>query len=110
MTSVLTVPWMVILVVVTGGGYALATVGMKLASGMPGGMAAALIAVGLAAAIMAEITLLRNAELPVVYLGIVVFETLLVLGWSAMAGGVLSGAQVAGAAMVLGGFALVTQA
>ncbi|SFJ05818.1 hypothetical protein [Jannaschia pohangensis] len=98
----------VALLLVTGGGYALATVGMKMASGAMSTPAVAAILAGLIVAVLAELVLLRNAELPVVYLAIVVFETLLVLGYAAIVGGALTPLQVMGAVLVLGGFALVT--
>ena len=108
MTQSLPTVAIVLLLLVTGGGYALATVGMKLASGAMSGLALAAIAAGLLAAVLAELVLLRNAELPVVYLAIVVFETLLVLGYAAVAGGALTPMQVTGAVFVLAGFGMVT--
>ncbi|MGB3405861.1 MAG: 5-aminolevulinate synthase [Jannaschia sp.] len=98
----------VVLLMLTGGGYALATVGLKLASGAVTVVSVALILTGLAAAVLSEVALLRVADLPVVYLAIVVFETLLVLGYAATVGGALTPMQVVGAVFVLGGFGLVT--
>lgn len=108
MTQTLPQLMIVLLLMLTGGGYALATIGMKMASAMMSPSALAAIVIGLSAAVLAELVLLRNAELPVVYLAIVVFETLLVLGYAAIAGGALTPVQVLGAVLVLGGFGLVT--
>lgn len=108
MTASLSLAAMAALTVLTAGGYAVATIGMKIAAGPPAIWANAVIALGLLVAVAAEVTLLRNAELPVVYLGIVVLETLLILGYAGLASGSLSGAQVLGAVLVLTGFGLVT--
>lgn len=108
MTQTMPNIFVLLLLMVTGGGYALATIGMKMASGVMSITAMAAIVAGLLAAVVAEMFLLRNAELPVVYLAIVVFETLLVLGYAAVVGGAVTPMQVLGAALVLGGFGLVT--
>ncbi|ASM72050.1 hypothetical protein SULPSESMR1_01229 [Pseudosulfitobacter pseudonitzschiae] len=97
----------IFLMTVTAGGYALATIGMKLASETPPALSILIITLGLAGAALAEITLLRHASLPLVYLGIVVTETLLVLAYASWAQSGISLAQAGGAALVLAGFALV---
>lgn len=97
------------LVVITASGYAVATIGMKIAS-TDGALITALgfIAVGLMGAVLAEVVLLRHASLTMVYIGIVVFESLLVLAYATYASGSVNFAQLSGAALVLGGFAIVT--
>ncbi|MCR8825579.1 hypothetical protein [Pseudosulfitobacter koreensis] len=96
-----------ILMLVTAGGYALATIGMTLSFETRPAFGIAIIALGLAGAVLAEITLLRHASLPLVYLGIVVTETLLVLGYAGWSQSGISLAQLGGAVLVLAGFALV---
>lgn len=98
-----------ILICLTALGYAVATYGMKLATGGISPHAAALVALGLAAAVCAEILLLRNSHLSVVYLAIVAIETLLVLGIAVWLGEGLNAQQIAGAGLVLSGMALVLQ-
>ena len=102
-------PWTaaLILMTVTAGGYALATIGMKMAIVTQSPVPIAIIVLGLAGAAFAEIALLRHATLPLVYLGIVVTESALVLGYAAWAQNEVSLSQVLGAVMVLAGFALV---
>ncbi len=96
-----------ILMLITAGGYALATIGMTLSFDVPPALSIAIIALGLAGAVLAEITLLRHASLPLVYLGVVVTETLLVLIYAGWSHSGISLAQAGGAALVLAGFALV---
>ena len=96
------------LLVFTALGYALATIGMKMASAGGNALALILIAVGLLIAVLAEIGLLKGGDLPVVYLMIVVAETILVLGYAAFIGERMTLQQVTGAVLVLGGFALVS--
>ncbi|MCB1312521.1 MAG: 5-aminolevulinate synthase [Sedimentitalea sp.] len=96
------------LLVLTGIGYAVATAGMKLSTGDGWtSVALALVVGGLLVAVLAEITLLRSANLAVIYLAIIAIETLLVLVFAAMIGDTLSPPQLAGAGLVLGGMALV---
>jgi drug/metabolite transporter (DMT)-like permease len=97
-----------VLLMLAAGGYALATVGMKIASEAPGPLALALLAAGFAAAVAAEIILLRQADLPVVYIAIVVGETALILAYSWLIGEMPSSRQLAGGAMVMAGFFVVT--
>ena len=66
-----------------------------------------IIGVGLVIAAIAEITLLRHAGLPVVYLGIMVTETILVLTYAAWSHHGLSLAQMSGGILVVAGFAMV---
>ena len=108
MVAPLNISMAVILMALTAFGYAMATVGMKVASGGVNAPALALISVGLGVAVLAEVVLLRHADLEVIYIGIVVVESLLVLAYAAHVGGPLTSPQILGAGMVLGGFALVT--
>ena len=98
---------MTALLVLTSAGYAIATIGMKLASDAPSTGAYLVIGLGLCAAVVAEVALLRNAALPMVYVAIVATETMLVLLYAFGLGERLTLTQGAGALMVLGGFALV---
>lgn len=102
-------PWSaaLILMALTAGGYALATIGMKMTVSSHGPMPIAIIVLGLAGAALAEIVLLRHATLPLVYLGIIVTETILVLGYAAWFQDELTMSQLGGAFLVLTGFALV---
>jgi len=110
MIAQLSLPFAAFLVVFTASGYAVATIGMKLASGGPTVAALAFIIIGLAGAVLAEVVLLRHASLTVIYIGIVVFESLLVLAYAAYVSGALNMPQMLGALLVLGGFAIVTMA
>lgn len=96
-----------VLLVTAAGGYALATIGMKLASGSVTAFALVLVMLGMAAAAVAEIILLRNAELPVIYLAVIVTETLLVMVYAATIGETLSLSQLSGGLLVITGFSLV---
>lgn len=95
------------LVLGTAAGYALATIGMKLSAQghLPAGLGLAVA--GFLAAFLAEILLMRRAELSVVYLAIIAAETLLVLGYAGWIGEGLSLRQAFGAAMVMAGLAVV---
>ncbi|WP_424986840.1 hypothetical protein [Microbulbifer sp. S227A] len=97
-----------LLMALTATGYAIATLGMKLASDQVNAFAVALMAAGLAGAALAEIILLRQASLPVIYLGIVAVESLLVLSVAAMIGDRLTPVQLSGGALVLLGMILVS--
>lgn len=90
------------------GGYALATLGMKLASDQLNTVALALMIVGFVAAAALEIVLLKNANLALIYIGIMVVESVLVMVFAAMLGDTLTVKQLSGAAMVLLGFMLVS--
>lgn len=108
MTSDLNFATIAFLIALTAAGYAVATLGMKLATGGITAQAAALMACGLAAAVAAEILLLRNSDLSVIYIGIIAFETILVLAIAAWLGEGLTFRQLAGAGLVLGGMMMVT--
>ena len=81
---------------------------MKLASVGPTPAAYGFILVGLIGAVLGEIVLLRSASLTVIYIGIVVFESLLVLTYATNTSGHLNMPQLLGVALVIGGFAVVT--
>ncbi|GHF59862.1 5-aminolevulinate synthase [Seohaeicola zhoushanensis] len=93
----LTIP---MLIALTAAGYALATSGVTPQS-------AALVALGLLAAVTAEILLLRNSDLSVIYLAIIALETLIVLALAAWLGEAITPQRIAGAGLVLSGMALV---
>lgn len=97
----------VTLLVLTAAGYAIATIGMKLASGGITALALGIIVFGLLLAVVMEVILLRNGNMSLVYLGIVVAETALVLAYAHSVGHGLNLPQMAGAGMVLGGVLLL---
>lgn len=97
-----------VLVLATALGYAAATVGMKLVSQNSIAIGALILAAGIGAAILAEITLLRKIDLSVVYIAIVASETLLVLIYAAMIGEGIGLRQTAGAALVVIGLIAVS--
>lgn len=96
------------LMALTALGYALATVGMKHATYAPGVLAVTLISAGLIAAVLAEVALLRNGNLSLVYLGIIVAESALVLGYAMWIDQGLSFRQMFGAVLVLGGIMVLS--
>ena len=88
--------------------YAFATLAMKIAAHAPGVTPMLAIAVTLALAVLAELILMRQFPIAMVYLGILAAETVLVLVFAALIGEAMSLKQLAGAALVLCGAALVT--
>ena len=96
------------LLLLTATGYALATVGMKMASTTHTTLGMVIIALALGGAVFAEIVLLRTGHMSMIYLGIIVMETVMVLGYAAMIGQGLNVVQIGGALLVLVGFGLVT--
>ena len=97
----------VFLVLLTAGGYAFATIGMKLSAETHSTSGIAIIILGLTGAALAEIALLRQANLPLVYLGVILGETMMVLAYAAWIREGLGAQQIAGAALVVVGFGLV---
>ncbi|MCB2128922.1 MAG: 5-aminolevulinate synthase [Rhodobacteraceae bacterium] len=87
--------------------YAVATVGIKMASGNVTPVAVTFIVCGFALAAIAEAILLQRSDLGTVYLAVLAVETLAILCFASLIGEGLSGRQFAGAVMVLGGIALV---
>ncbi|MEX0338107.1 MAG: 5-aminolevulinate synthase [Arenibacterium sp.] len=110
MSTSLPMALLILLLLLAAGGYAVATVGMKIASEGLSLFAMTLLALGFAAAVLAEIVLLRQADLPVVYIAIVVAETTLILIYSMMIGEMLNLRQMIGGGLVLAGFFMVTLA
>jgi len=96
-----------LLMALTAAGYAFATIGMQIFQTLDSKLPLLIIIAGLSVAAIAEITLLRQASLPVVYLGIMVTETILVLSYAAWTHHGLSLPQLSGGALVVAGFALV---
>lgn len=99
---------LVFLIVVSALGYSVATIGMKVATTGVSMIALGLILAGFMAATLAEIVLLRNADLGVIYIMIIGVETLVVLSFAAFIGEGLSLRGMLGASFVLGGIALVS--
>lgn len=96
------------LVVISAFGYAIATIGMKLASNNWTAVALGIIVLGFVAATLAEVVLLRKADLGVIYITIIGAETLMVMAFAAAIGEVPDLKTLAGAAMVIGGIAMVS--
>ncbi|MBT8412310.1 MAG: 5-aminolevulinate synthase [Octadecabacter sp.] len=94
------------LAVMTASGYAVATVGLKLASDGHYTTATPLIVAGFVAAIYAEIMLLRQFDLSMIYIMIIALETLLIVGFAVCIGELPSTSQILGGALVLCGLAL----
>jgi hypothetical protein len=95
------------LLALTASGYAIATIGMKLASGGISTLSLFVIAGGLLLAVAMEIILLRIGNMSLVYLGIVVAETVLVLAYAHSVGHGLNLIQMFGAGLVLIGVVLL---
>lgn len=87
--------------------YAIATAGIKMASTFVSPSALALIIAGFTLATLAEVVLLRQASLGVIYIAISTAETLMVLTLAAMLGEGLTTKQLLGAAFVLAGIFIV---
>jgi small multidrug resistance pump len=101
-------PRYLLLVVVSALGYAIATIGMKLASTSITVVALAVIVAGFVAAALAEIVLLRKADLGVIYITIIGVETLMVLAFAALIGEGPDLRTLGGAGLVLAGIALIS--
>ncbi len=101
-------PRFLVLVLVSALGYAIATIGMKLASSSLTALAVGLVVLGFVAATLAEVSLLRKADLGVIYITIVGAETLLVLSFAALIGEGPDLRTLAGAGLVVAGIALVS--
>ncbi len=105
MTYLITKPLFLILTAALA--YAIATAGIKMASTIISPPALALIFMGFALATVAEIVLLRQADLGVIYIAIVTVETLMVLTLAAFIGEGLNMKQLFGAGLVLAGIFIV---
>lgn len=96
------------LVAVAALGYAIATVGMKLASNTVTVFAVGIVVLGFVAATLAEISLLRKADLGVIYITIIGAETLFVLSFAALIGEGPDLRTLTGAVFVVAGIAIVS--
>ncbi len=98
----------VTIITITALGYVVATVGMKLAAHGEMSVGLALALGGFAAAFLAEVALLRRADLSLAYVVVIGAETLLVLFLATMIGEGLNLRQTAGAVLVLTGLCIVS--
>lgn len=105
MTYILTKPLFLIFTAALA--YAVATAGIKMASTLVSPPALLLIGAGFTLATLAEIVLLRQASLGVIYIAIITVETLMVLTLAAMLGEGLTPRQMIGAGLVLAGILIV---
>jgi small multidrug resistance pump len=96
------------LVLVSALGYALSAASMKAMSvgAIPVGLV--ILLTGLAIAVWSEVHLLRQTSLSVVYIAIVVAETLLVLGYAASIGDAFTWRQGMGAGLVIAGLVTIS--
>lgn len=110
MQTTLTQGHILALIFLTAIGYALATAGIKLTSDGTTGPAPLLaIAAGFLIATVAEVILLRSADLSTTYLLIVAAETLLVLAFALSLGDTLGLRQMLGGMAVIAGMVLLTR-
>jgi uncharacterized membrane protein len=109
MPTTLTLSATLALIGLTAGGYAVATAGMKMITSGPSPASVSFVILGLIAAVFAEIILLRHASLPVIYVTIMAFETLLVLLFASSIGERPSFQQLSGAGLVLMGMVMITR-
>lgn len=96
------------IVIVAALGYALATIGMKLASGNWSFIALAFLLIGFFAATQSEVFLMRDIELGVLYLLIIAVETIVVLGYAWAIGEGLAPREAFGGVLILAGMLFVT--
>lgn len=89
-------------------GYAVATIGMKLASGNWSLLSFALLLLGFYAATHAEVTLMRDVDLGVLYLFVIAVETIVVLGYAWIIGEGLGPRDALGGVLVLAGLAVIS--
>lgn len=97
--------WLLILAAALA--YSFATLGIKMASWSLSPPAVAIIFAGFGLATVAEIHLLRRADLGVIYMTIIAVETIAVLSIAAVIGEGLNLRQSLGAGLVLAGILLV---
>lgn len=95
------------LILITALGYVLATLGMKGAANGALILGGLLAFGGFLAAFVAEVILMRQTHLSVLYLLIIGVETILILGFAFGIGEGLSLRQAIGASLVLTGLAIV---
>lgn len=96
------------LAILAGSGYALATFGMRYTSNSFAFVAVAIILFGIVGTAYAEISPLRHVNQPMIYLGVILGEAALVLGYTAwvqdgftlleagMGGGIVMGSTLIG--------------
>ncbi len=89
-------------------GYALATVVMKMISGVPSYTLIVCLAAVLIGTACAEIFLLRQVNLGLAFIAIIATETLLVLSYAFLVGEGLTGKELLGGVFVVTGVALVS--
>lgn len=90
-------------------GYSAATIGMKMGSSTLTGLAVLVMAIGLAAAVFSEITVLRGANLGPVYIAIIGLESLIVMIYAWYIGEAMTWRQISGAGLVVFGLILVNE-
>lgn len=100
---------LMVLALLAATGYALATIGMKLASGHWTMLAGILILLGFMAATQAEIVLMRHMELGVLYLVIIATETLIVLAYAFAIGEGLNLRESMGGLLIFAGLVVVLE-
>ncbi|OWU83397.1 hypothetical protein ATO6_18235 [Oceanicola sp. 22II-s10i] len=106
MQNILTAPTLV-LILMSAAGYVMATAGMKAAATAWHSAATGMVVIGLTVAVIAEIILLRQASLAIVYVLILAAETVLVMVLAHTYGEGLTFVQGCGAALVIAGLCLV---
>ena len=89
-------------------GYSVTTAGMKLGSIAITPSAIALLVIGFTAATVAEIVILRDHDLGLIYILVIATETLLVLTLAGLIGEGLSGRQIIGAVIIGLGLVMAT--
>jgi multidrug transporter EmrE-like cation transporter len=95
-------------VLVAALGYAVATIGMKLASGNWTLLAFGLLIFGFFAATQSEVILMREVDLGVLYLLIIAVETVVVLTYAWFIGEGLGPRDALGGLLVLSGLAVIS--
>jgi small multidrug resistance pump len=97
------------LILMAASGYSVAKIGLKMGATALNGAAVLVIALGLGAAVVGELTALRNANLGPIYIAIIGTESLIVMLYAWFIGEPLSTRQIGGAGMVVAGLILVNQ-
>ncbi|MCG6902746.1 MAG: 5-aminolevulinate synthase [Rhodobacter sp.] len=96
-----------LLLIICGFAYALATLAMKALSHSPTIFALGAVALCLAGAVLLEVIVLQRMELGTAYIAIIATESLIVVSIAAFIGEGLGPKELAGAALVLMGTALI---
>lgn len=100
-------PANIALILVAAMGYSAATIGMKMGSSALTGIAILVMVIGLGAAIMGEMAVLRSANLGPIYIAIIGVESLIVMLYAWYIGEAMAPRQICGATLVLMGLVLV---